>query len=48
VITRAPTRYGFDVTLESPLAYDEVTTRRALDFDTIAGLAVFPPSRSAT
>ncbi len=39
VITRAPTRYGFDVTLEAPLAYDEVTTRRALDFDTIAGLA---------
>jgi len=39
VITRAPTRYGFDVTLEPPLAYDEVTTRRALDFDTIAGLA---------
>ena len=39
VITRAPTRYGFDVTLESPLAYDEVTTRRALDFETIAGLA---------
>jgi membrane-bound lytic murein transglycosylase D len=39
VITRAPTRYGFDVTLESPLAYDEVTTRRALDLDTIAGLA---------
>ena len=36
LITRAPTRYGFDVTLESPLAYDEVTTRRALDFDTIA------------
>ena len=39
VITRAPTRYGFDVALEPPLAYDEVTTRRALDFDTIAGLA---------
>ncbi len=39
VITRAPTRYGFDVTLEAPLAYDEVTTRRPLDFDTIAGLA---------
>ena len=39
VITRAPTRYGFDVTLESPLAYDEVTTRRALDFETIASLA---------
>jgi membrane-bound lytic murein transglycosylase D len=39
VITRAPTRYGFDVTLEAPLAYDEVTTRRALDFDTIAVLA---------
>ena len=39
VITRAPTRYGFDVTLEAPLAYDEVTTRRPLDFDTIAALA---------
>jgi membrane-bound lytic murein transglycosylase D len=39
VITRAPTRYGFDVTLESPLVYDEVTLRRPLDLDTIAGLA---------
>jgi membrane-bound lytic murein transglycosylase D len=39
VITRAPTQYGFDVTLEAPLAYDEVTTRRPLDFDTIATLA---------
>ena len=39
VITRTPTRYGFDVTLESPLAFDEVTTRRTLDFDTIAELA---------
>jgi peptidoglycan lytic transglycosylase D len=39
VITQAPTRYGFDVTLEAPLAYDEVITRRALDFDTIASLA---------
>jgi membrane-bound lytic murein transglycosylase D len=39
VITRAPTRYGFDVALEAPLAYDEVTTRRPLDFDTIAQLA---------
>jgi membrane-bound lytic murein transglycosylase D len=40
VITRAPSRYGFDVTLEAPLAFDEVTpTRRPLDFDTIAGLA---------
>jgi membrane-bound lytic murein transglycosylase D len=38
VITRAPTRYGFDVTLAAPLAYDEVTTRRPLDFDTIAEL----------
>ena len=38
VITRAPTRYGFDVALEAPLAFDEVTTRRALDFDTIAVL----------
>jgi membrane-bound lytic murein transglycosylase D len=39
VITRAPARYGFDVTLEAPLSYDEVTIRRALDFDTIAVLA---------
>jgi len=39
VITRAPTQYGFDVTLEAPLAYDEVATRRPLDFDTIATLA---------
>ncbi|HEY7139212.1 MAG TPA: transglycosylase SLT domain-containing protein [Methylomirabilota bacterium] len=39
VITRAPARYGFDVTLDSPLAYDEVTIRRALDLDTIARLA---------
>jgi membrane-bound lytic murein transglycosylase D len=39
VITRAPTRYGFDVALEAPLAYDEVTIRRAFDFDTIATLA---------
>jgi membrane-bound lytic murein transglycosylase D len=39
VITQAPSRYGFDVTLEAPLAYDGVTTRRALDFDTIASLA---------
>lgn len=40
VITREANRYGFDVTLESPLAYDEVPLRRALDLDTIARLAV--------
>jgi len=39
VITQAPARYGFDVTLESPLAFDEVVLRRALDFDTIASLS---------
>jgi membrane-bound lytic murein transglycosylase D len=39
VITRAPARYGFDVTLESPLAFDEVLLRRSLDLDTIAGLS---------
>ena len=39
VITRAPSRYGFDVTLASPLAYDEVSLRRSLDVDTIASLA---------
>jgi membrane-bound lytic murein transglycosylase D len=39
VITREPGRYGFDVTLESPLAYDEVPIKRTLDFETIARLA---------
>jgi membrane-bound lytic murein transglycosylase D len=39
VITRAPGRYGFDVTLEAPLTYDEIAIRRALDLDTIASLA---------
>jgi membrane-bound lytic murein transglycosylase D len=39
VITREPARYGFDVTLEDPLAFDEVPLRRALDLDTIARLA---------
>jgi peptidoglycan lytic transglycosylase D len=39
VITQAPARYGFDVTMESPLVYDEVTVKRALDFETIAALA---------
>jgi membrane-bound lytic murein transglycosylase D len=39
VITQAPARYGFDVTLEAPLAFDEVVLRRALDLDTIASLS---------
>jgi membrane-bound lytic murein transglycosylase D len=39
VITQAPSRYGFDVTLESPLAFDEVVLRRSLDLDTIASLS---------
>jgi membrane-bound lytic murein transglycosylase D len=39
VITRDPNRFGFDVTLETPLAYDEVPLRRALDLETIARLA---------
>jgi len=39
VITRAPSRYGFDVAKEPPLEYDEVTVKRALDFETIATLA---------
>jgi membrane-bound lytic murein transglycosylase D len=42
VITQAPSRYGFDVTMESPLEYDEVTVKRALDFETIATLAEVP------
>ncbi|MGH7312157.1 MAG: transglycosylase SLT domain-containing protein, partial [Candidatus Rokuibacteriota bacterium] len=39
VITEEPTRYGFDVILESPLSFDEVLLKRALDLDTIARLA---------
>ena len=39
VISQAPSRYGFDVTLAAPLAYDEVSLRRSLDLDTIARLA---------
>jgi membrane-bound lytic murein transglycosylase D len=39
VITRAPARYGFEVAMESPLAYDEITVKRVLDFETIAALA---------
>lgn len=39
VITRAPSRYGFDVAMEAPLEFDEVTVRRALDFETVAALA---------
>ena len=39
VITQAPSRYGFDVAKEPPLTYDEVTVKRALDFETIATLA---------
>jgi membrane-bound lytic murein transglycosylase D len=42
VITQAPTRYGFDVTMETPLAYDEVAVKRVLDFETIAALAKVP------
>lgn len=39
LITREPGRYGFDVALEEPLAYEEVEVRRALDLDTVARLA---------
>src|SRR5215831_1006812 len=39
VITQTPSRYGFDVTMETPLAFEEVTVKRALDFETIAMLA---------
>src|SRR5262249_27889891 len=42
VITQTPSRYGFDVTMETPLAYEEVTVKRALDFETIATLAEVP------
>jgi membrane-bound lytic murein transglycosylase D len=40
VITRDPGRYGFEeILMEPPLVYDEVTVRRAIDFETIAELA---------
>jgi membrane-bound lytic murein transglycosylase D len=39
VITQSPSRYGFDVAMEGPLTFDEVTVRRAMDFETIAALA---------
>jgi len=39
VITRSPSRYGFDVAMDAPLEFDEVTVRRALDFETVAALA---------
>jgi membrane-bound lytic murein transglycosylase D len=42
VITQAPSRFGFEVAMESPLEYDEVTVKRALDFETIATLADVP------
>jgi membrane-bound lytic murein transglycosylase D len=42
VISQQPARYGFDVTPEPPLEYDEVTVRRTLDFETIATLADVP------
>ena len=39
VINREPARYGFDVVMAQPLEYEEVTVKRPLDFETIAGLA---------
>ena len=42
VITREPARYGFEVAVESPLDFDEVTVRQALDLETVAGLAGVP------
>jgi membrane-bound lytic murein transglycosylase D len=39
VINRAPARYGFDVVMEQPVEYEEVTIKRPLDFETIASLA---------
>jgi peptidoglycan lytic transglycosylase D len=42
VITKAPSRYGFDVATESPLEYDEVIVSRSLDLETVATLAGVP------
>lgn len=42
VITREPARYGFEVTAEPPLEYDEVVVRRVLDLETVAALADVP------
>jgi membrane-bound lytic murein transglycosylase D len=42
VITKSPSRYGFDVALEGPLTFDEVTVKRAIDLETVAALARVP------
>jgi membrane-bound lytic murein transglycosylase D len=42
VITRAPARYGLEVTMDAPLVYDEVTVKRVVDFESIAALAEVP------
>ncbi|HJZ56710.1 MAG TPA: lytic transglycosylase domain-containing protein, partial [Gemmataceae bacterium] len=45
VITREPTRFGFDVAPEPALAYEEVQITRSLDLDTLARLADVPVER---
>ncbi|MGH7265626.1 MAG: transglycosylase SLT domain-containing protein [Candidatus Rokuibacteriota bacterium] len=42
LITQAPSRYGFDVTMEPPLVYDEVHVKRTLHLETVAELAQVP------
>jgi membrane-bound lytic murein transglycosylase D len=42
VITQAPARYGFEVTIAAPLVYDEVPVKRTLDLETVAALAEVP------
>lgn len=42
VIVRAPDRYGFEVSREAPLAYDEVAVKRVIDLETVAALAEVP------
>lgn len=42
VITREPARYGFEVTMETPLEYEEVAVKRALDLETVGTLAEVP------
>jgi membrane-bound lytic murein transglycosylase D len=45
VITREPTRFGFDVAPEPALSYEEVQVTRSLDLDTLARLAGVPVER---
>jgi membrane-bound lytic murein transglycosylase D len=47
LISRDPARYGFDVAMDPPLAYDAVTVPEAIDIGTAAALAGVAPDEVA-